>query len=510
MKQFIKYTSITALMFGVLSCTNLDEQIKSNFTTAAPVLNPGVGVRDNLNKGTPTDGLSGAFTKLADGTATNGGFFQASELGTDEAVIAQKGGDWFDGGVYIALHKHQLSPVTASINDAWNQAYAGIFQCNDILPTVASDPAKVAQLRFLRAYFYWRLCDMFGNVKLSTLPGNTGAQVSRTTIFNFIETELLAAVPDLPAGKGDYARGNQSAAWALLCRLYLNAEVYTGTPRYADAVTMANNVINRAAFSLSPEYKDIFSYRNLDNVEHIFVVPFDETTQTGMNIAQMTLHYPSQLTYNLAEQPWNGYATLEEFYNSYDPADKRRTNNFIVGPQVDVAGNPILDLAFDKADEDGAPINYTPKINELFPNSSRQAGARLGKFSFKLKQRQSMDNDYPLLRWSEVLLNKAEALFRMNGYGDATGLATVNILRARAGVTPFVSLTAGQFLAERGRELFIEGLRRSDLIRFGAYGNAWWEKPAVNNPNFNLMAIPLQQMQVPGAGLTQNPGYPTN
>jgi hypothetical protein len=121
-----------------------------------------------------------------------------------------------------------------------------------------------------------------------------------------------------------------------------------------------------------------------------------------------------------------------------------------------------------------------------------------------------MDNDYPLLRYAEVLLNKAEALCRTNGYGDGTALALVNQVRARAGVDPLGALTAGELLAERGRELFIEGLRRTDLIRFGAWGNAWWEKPSHAAAHKNLMAIPQSQINVAAPTafpLTQNPGY---
>jgi hypothetical protein len=362
----------------------------------------------------------------------------------------------------------------------------------------------------LRAYFYWRLLDLFGNVKIVTTAGGDAPQSPRAAVFDFIESELLAAIPDLPTGKAEYGRTNQAAAWALLSRLYLNAGVYKGQNRYDDAINAADQVINSGLYNLSPEYKDVFSPTNLENIEHIFVATFDEATGTGMNIAQMTLHYPSQLTYRLAEQPWNGYSTLEEFYNSYEDIDERKANNFIAGPQYDVNGNPILDLAYDKADPDGAPINYTPFINELYPNASRQGGARLGKFNFKIGQANDMDNDYPLLRYGEVLLNKAEALARKNGFGDATALALVNEIRARAGVAPFTSMTEGQLLAERGRELFIEALRRTDLIRFGAFGNAWWEKPAHSDAHKNLFPIPLEQMQATASTankLTQNPGY---
>ena len=168
---------------------------------------------------------------------------------------------------------------------------------------------------------------------------------------------------------------------------------------------------------------------------------------------------------------------------------------------------PSLDLAFDKADPDGAPINYTPKINELFPNGSRQAGARMGKFSFKIGQNPDADNDFPVLRLGEVILNKAEALYRLGQTGAAN--TEVNKLRTRAGVTP-LALTEGTLLAERGRELFQESLRRTDLIRFGAWGNAWAFKPAHNDPNKNLMPIPNAAIQATSSTankLTQNPGY---
>jgi hypothetical protein len=510
MKDLLKYTLITALLFGATSCNDLDEEIKGDFTETFDPANPGVGIKNNVNKASPNDGLSAAFSRLLAGTATNGGFFQVQELSSDEAVITQKGGDWFDGGVFIRIHQHDFSPQTVSINDAWSNAYNGIFQCNDLIGSAGILPGNVAQLRMLRAYFYWRLLDLFGNVKIVTTAGGDAPQSTRAQVFDFIESELLAAIPDLPTGKAEYGRTNQAAAYALLSRLYLNAVVYRGQARYDDAIDAADQVINSGLYNLSPEYKDVFSPANLENIEHIFVATFDEATGTGMNIAQMTLHYPSQLTYRLAEQPWNGYSTLEEFYNSYEDIDERKANNFIAGPQSDVNGNPILDLAYDKADPDGAPINYTPFINELYPNASRQGGARLGKFSFKVGQANDMDNDYPLLRYGEVLLNKAEALARKNGFGDATALSLVNEIRARAGVAPFTSMTEGQLLAERGRELFIEALRRTDLIRFGAFGNAWWEKPAHSDAHKILFPIPLEQMQATASTankLTQNPGY---
>lgn len=529
MKDLLKYSLITALFFGTFSCANLDEEIVDNYTASFTPENPGVGTKNNVNKAQPNDGLQGAFSRLLNGTAWHGSYFSVQEISSDEAVITQKGGDWFDGGIWLTMHKHEFAPTgLGGIDGAWGDTYGGIFQCNDLLAKAGISNADKAQLRTLRAYFYWRMLDLFGNVKIVTAPGVDVAQSTRPQLYAFVVSELIAALPDLPAGRPQYGRASKAAANALLARLYLNANVYksTGAPLAFDnadlnlAVAAADAVLNDGAYNLSvigsTEYKDIFSPSNVENPEHILVAPFDEATGGGMNFAQMTLHYPSQLTYKLAQQPWNGYSTLEEFYNSYEATDKRRENNFIVGPQyaynVDpTIKTPILDLAFDKADEDGAEINYTPKINELAPNGSRQAGARLGKFSFKIGQNNDMDNDFPVLRLGEVVLNKAEALARLNGFGDATAVTLIDQLRTRAGVGSIAPLTEQKLLAERGRELFQESLRRTDLIRFGVWGNAWWEKPAHANNDYRvLFPIPQEQINTTAATankLTQNPGY---
>jgi hypothetical protein len=511
MRNLFRYGLGIALGFILASCSDLDEEIKGDFTENFSPQNQGVGVKNNVNKPTPNDGLSAAFSSLFNGTANHNSYFSVTEVSSDEVVITQKGGDWFDGGIWLNIHKHSFSSTNEAFNNAWRDIYNGITACNELLEVAGQSDANKAQVRVVRAYLYWRLLDLFGNVKLitSTTVGVNVAQSTRSQVFDFVETELLAALPDLPSGRGEYGRASKGAANALLSRLYLNATVYKGVAMYQKAIDAADEVINSGNYELSDDYSDVFAPDNVDNIEHIFIVPYDETTGTGMNLAQMTLHYPSQLTFNLQQQPWNGYSTLEEFYNSYEVADERRSNNFIAGPQTDANGNPILDLAFDKADQDGPEINYTPAINQLAPNGSRQAGARLGKFSFKQGQSPNMDNDFPLLRFGEVLLNKAEALARLNGFNDGTALSLVNQLRTRAGVAAFGSMTEGQLLAERGRELFIESLRRTDLIRFNAWGNSWWEKSANSDPKLKLFPIPQPQIDASENPykLTQNPGY---
>ena len=321
-------------------------------------------------------------------------------------------------------------------------------------------------------------------------------------------------------------RINRYAALGILSKLYLNSEAYTGVAKYQEAHDAADYIITNGPYSLSdasvsvpnlgkrpavdsdPDtltgYAAVFAPNNEGNPEHIFTVNYDEATAGGMNFAKMTLHYASQFTWNFQDQPWNGYAALEDFYNSYEAGDLRRANNFIVGAQLDFGGSAVLDYASDDGDP---PLVYTPNINELQPNALREGGARLGKFSFQQFGRPDQNNDFPIIRLGDVHLVRAEAKARVvSNWSDAATLADVNAIRARAGVSAMTSLTAADFLAERGREMFQETSRRTDLIRFGQWTSAWWEKPTEADDHTALFPIPFDQIQA-GAGLTQNPGY---
>ncbi|HBK88261.1 MAG TPA: RagB/SusD family nutrient uptake outer membrane protein, partial [Cytophagales bacterium] len=206
----------------------------------------------------------------------------------------------------------------------------------------------------------------------------------------------------------------------------------------------------------------------------------------------------------------------------------KRIKAFIVGQQYAADGvTKVLDGSYEKGnadtnlnDPDGETVIFTPKVNQFLPNALRQAGARLGKFQFAVGSLPDLDNDFPVFRLGHVLLDKAECLFRKNGYTDATGVALVNQVRARTGMpnytTTGVAATGGldpdEFLAERGRELFSEAWRRSDLVRFGKYGKIWFGKPALDpaDGHLNLFPIPLSQITATAGTknpLKQNAGY---
>jgi hypothetical protein len=287
--------------------------------------------------------------------------------------------------------------------------------------------------------------------------------------------------------------------------LYLNAGVYTGTARWADAEAAADVIINSGKYSLSSNFFSNFSERNGGSTENILTLPYDQNNAGGFNLAQMTLHYSSQATYKLQDQPWNGYASLEEFYNTFDNADVRK-KSFIAGAQFAADGTRLKDISAEAGDPDGQDLTYTPAINMLAPNAFRQAGVRVGKFEFASGAGPSLNNDYPLFRLGDIILIKGEAALRQGK--TAVALAAVNQVRTRAGMPAYTAttLTLDELYNERGREMFAEASRRTDAIRFGKWGQAWWEKSASNATIRSLFPIPQTQLNANPA-LKQNPGY---
>ncbi|HZI25238.1 MAG TPA: RagB/SusD family nutrient uptake outer membrane protein, partial [Chryseolinea sp.] len=358
---------------------------------------------------------------------------------------------------------------------------------------------------------------------------------SRKEIYNFIESELTEIIPFLPVQKdaSTYGRMTKWSALAIRAKLYLNAEVFTGTPQWQKAADDAKDIIDNGGYSLEASYKTNFIANNTGSKENIFVYPYDKVFAQGFNWIAMTLSVASQPTYNLTFQPWNGYQTVEEFYNSYiDPVKNpgpqgpvwkgltkdlnndrisddigtvdERLSNFILGPQFNQDGTPTLDGGAEASDFNGQPVTFTPQLNEIQPNGLRQAGARIGKYEFEVGSTQNMSNDFVIFRLADIILTRAEALHRLGQTAEA--LVLVNTIRTRAGVTPFAALTDDRLYEERGREMYAEMTRRQDQIRFGKWDDAWWSKPASTDTQ-KLFPIPKAQRDI-NPGLIQNPGYP--
>ena len=534
-KNLLLATSVSAMIF---SCTDLEEELVGDITNAVSSSAPAVGG----GAGGAGDALAGAYSQLQwSGTANHFGYFSIQGLPSDEMAIAAKGGDWYDGGVLVQMHRHTYDATNGIIGNTWGGQYGAIGAINDAIANLGLSAPEIAQMRALRAYFYWRMLDLYGSVKIVTTPGVEASQSTPAQLYAFVESELLDALgtteitastafsdAGLPASSSVY-RVNRYGALGFLTKLYLNHATYLGTASaatYEKAELAAKIIMDSNAYQLCSSgcsvpnlakrpdvaedptnlegYAAVFAPNNDNNVEHIFSVNYDEATAGGMNFAKMTLHYASQLTWNFEAQPWNGYAALEEFYNSYDSNDARRANNFIAGPQKDYGGSALNDFAAD--DPGGIVLDYTPYINELEPNAFREGGARLGKFSFQQFGRPDQSNDFPILRLGDIMLTYAEARMRsQNNWNDAQALAAVNAVRSRAGVSAYTSMDETEFLAERGREMFQESSRRTDLIRFGLYSSGtWWEKTA-SPAHKALFPIPLDAVQ--NNGYSQNPGY---
>ncbi len=482
-----------------------------------------------------------------------------NEVTSDEVIVPARGQDWSEGGVWFRRNNHTW--FTSEFNGVWNTFFGGInaanrliFQFESAVASGAADPDAAAtfisELQALRAYYYYNLLDAFGNVPIVTsfadaeeAPSQPSSsfQDGRKAVFEFVEQELLGNIDNLSTNKGaTYGRMNRYVAHMTLAKLYINAEVYTGTARWNDALTQLDAIINSGQYNLSAKYHDNFAVANEGSPESIFVVPYDGVFLTGFNLHQASLHYGSQNTFNFQFQPWNGWSATQKIYESViDPVQNPgpqgevwgseptatddglpriqgtlddRLGNFIVGPQFSSGGDRVLDTGvFSDFDKNGPPLTFTPEFNDLEAVACRQCGARIGKYQFELGIGSNMDNDYLIYRYADVLLLKAEALWRQNP-GDGVALDLVNQIRTRSGVDPFDALNADRLLAERGRELFWEQVRRQDLIRFaGTNGgetqyNDPWKFKDVSGSFRNVAPIPTAQLQA-NPNLVQNPGY---
>ena len=473
---------------------------------------------------TDAEVLAGVASVYANLRSTIDDRYNLSEITTDEIIVPTRGQDWYDNGRWLEIFKHNWTPNSGSaltdMNGAWSNLFAGVARANlmiDVIQTAggSNSAQTLAELRTLRAWYYYLLQDMFGGVPLVVdTKVEAKGKVARDSIFRFIEAELKAARTDLPVSRpADQAgRVTKGVADAILASLYLNAEVYTGTvsaaglakgqARWQDAINAADAVINSGQYSLSTDWRKNFSPDNHDSKENIFFISnTDAQPDLGMNFPHRTLHY-SQL--NVQGGPWNGFATVAETYNAFDPADARR-NIFLVGPQVsfdngkpvnDRAGNP-LSFSINIANETQAAENEGPRYNKFSPKPGIPSGS-------------SEPNNFPFFRLAEMYLIKAEALNEL-GQTDAA-IAQVNLVRARQ-FTPAKPLAAGMsqaaartaIFSERLFELTGEGKRRSDMIRAGTFVDPRRFKGAT--PGYKVL-FPIPQTQIASnPQLQQNPGY---
>lgn len=531
-KIFNKTNSIAILsaLFLLISCTNdLDivPQDDDDFTSEVFFQNPnsykqflakiyaGLALTGQSNVAGSSDLGSGVGTIDEGFSQYLRGYWQLQELCTDEAIIA-----WGDPTI------PDLNTNSWNADNIYTEAFfARIFfqigLCNEFLRETTdaklsergvSNDLKTqikmfrAEVRFLRALSYYHGIDIFGKIPFATdadFLGTPPPMQSRAFVFEYILSELNAINDDMAAPKAnEYARADQAAAWMLKSKLLLNAKVYTGTDRSAEALTAVNQVIN-SGYGIAPiPYANLFTADNNTNGaqnEIIFPIAYDGLKTSSYGGTTFLIHGSSNNSVALSlgvDSGWNGFRTRQEFVSlvNNDPRVMYVPGNtdsaFITNPTV--IQNPEAFLEGKKL------IKYSNK---------RSDGALAQSATFP-------DTDFPLFRMADAYLMYAELAAK--GFGDV-GLAVgyVNQLRTRANASSITAsdLTLDFVLDERGKELYWEGHRRQDLIRFGKYlsGYTWqWKGGAqsgVDLPDYKLIyPIPSKEL-ISNTNLTQNPGY---
>jgi len=458
--------------------------------------------------------VAGVYQRMS-GFANYNNAWRIQEYGTDEFVIVGRtSGGWYSGGSYIEFMNHDVSPENSKNGDSWDEVFGVIGAANAVLrsieesPEVGSLTGPIAEVRALRAYAYFYAMDFWGNVPIVTNAridqNNLPETSSRSEVFDFVVSEMLLAVVDLPSitevdRTSYYPRFTRESIYAALSTVYLNSKVYTGKERWQDALEMCNAVINSGGYILEPNFIDNFTGDNYNSKELISSFSIDPAINAGSNTyVRGSLHPLHRLSYNLPFVPANGYNTFEEAYNRYDVDDIRR-NYILQGPQTYSNGEPLLD-------SDGTQLVLVPIQDPISANDNEgfrvlkyvPDGQWIGRFA---------NNDVVLMRYSDVLLTKAEALFRIGGENSPEALEIVNEVRSRSNAEPFTTLSIQDIEEERARELLWEGSRRRDMIRFGTFFTGRWKFHTSDTPETRgLYPIPSEQIFA-NPKLVQNPGY---
>lgn len=505
-------------IIGINACHDLNEVVYSDETTA------------NYYK----DGDQVMSAYLAPYTFLQNVMFEIHwsllAFSTDEAAATVKVGEsweWNDAPRWTQLHRHTWNSSLDWILWEWFQVWQGIGYCNQFLDAMEdrdvssfnlpiSKEQMMAEIKVLRAYLYSLAMDVFGNIPIVVEVGEPNPPTRpRAEVFEFIEKEILENIDALgeKGGAGWYGKFTKTAAYTMLARLYLNAEVYTGTARWNDAITAADYVLNSGLYNLDPTWDAPFKVNNAQSQENIFVVPYDVNNARGFNITAQCLPGAMKDAYDFPDWPWGKIVTQESYFRLYQDNDLR-INQWLVGPQSYIDANGVEQPVWGWYDQDGQQLVIKPEI-QMFnnPNHAYGEGVRNVKYEVERGMVWNNNNDYVVFRLAEVMFIKAEAIMRLNG-GNATSEAVdlINQVRARAFVQgdpdaayTTATLTMDELLDERAREFSYEAKRREDLIRFGKFGDAWWEKPASDKTR-EIFPIPMQILTANPA-LVQNPGY---
>ena len=528
---------VGTLTLGV-SCTNLDEQVLDGFE----VNNSGSGTVNTASF------LQSAYEGLR-GFQDQDKMFTLDEMSGDGLVGPTRGGDWDDNAKWRQFHVHTWGSDNVEIRGAWNALLTNVYNCNLVIYNPATDSQKT-QARFLRAFYYYNVIDLFGQAPYreegSSITDNPKFW-TRKEATAFVISELEAIVTKLPARvANDASIANVDAAHYLLAKLYLNKGVFNADnaagPYVFDAADM-NKVISHVdaitSSGLSTEYWSNFAPTNNNSNEIIFSSKNVLGTGGGIQSRwRMGMHY------NQTPGGWNGFSTVAEYYDKFNAADDRRQHtspsiiaNFgnpigfqfgqMYGPEGGYKTNkdgtkslmtkddyknnvPFVNYpggVVELQDRKGNPLFFTKQVTMIVSGPTLEtAGIRTQKYEPDNANLGNPANDYVLMRYSDALLMKAEAALRGGTGGAATAQGILDQIDVRAklaaGSTP---ATLDGIYLERGKELWYEGWRRNDMIRFGKFLAPRELKPTTSDPKYALYPIPADALFNPN--VTQNPGY---
>lgn len=529
MKNTIKIVGFSVFLL-LSSCENLDVPITTQLTP-------------NVFPQTPTQYIQTAgsvYVAFRDEFSL--GYWFAQSLSTDEAILPARGGNYYDSGVYQQMHYHTWTADSQWPSRLWNWSARIIGISNQTIATLtlampegAEKDTMLAELRTMRAIAYFIMMDNFGGVPIYTDPKDFAPrkQSTRVEVFDFIEKELKAALPNLSI-KSDvstYGRPNMQTANAMLAKLYLNAEVYTGTSRYDDCIAACDAVISSGLYSIesASTYLKMFYPDNGPQMkEFIFAVPYNGVSSLlsapfgGGIMSHSRYDLPRaarKITDNMGKTIWSlnfnpsgPESTLPEFYAYFDDDKDVRNSQWLIGALYNgfKEGQPI-----PLKDKDVSVI-ITPDIVlkdvDKFDTGDTPAGWNMGYRNIKfypdaLATDRNQNNDVPYLRYSDVILMKAEAILRGGSPTlGHTALSLVNMVRGNRSTSPvWTSVDLEALYKERSREFAYEAWHRNDMIRFDKFEGNWGFK--TNTETYRrIFPIPTNA-RVLNPALQQNEGY---
>lgn len=509
MNIFNKFKNILIGMLALLAvpaCTDLDEEVYSVYT----------------DKNFPTSpeqyaALTGPIYVAAQKFFDNN-YYDMQETATDEVIVPSRGGDWFDGGKWRDMHFQTWTSSHELMRNSWDWGFNAIGTCNRVLKIFENAPESegkqqtIAEIKTMRAWYYYLMMDSYGNIPLVTTFDDNAenpSQNTRTQVFEFIAKELednLEFLTEEMNGE-TYGRPTKWMAHTLLAKLYLNAEVYTGTAQWDKVITNADAVIAANKFELANYFAQFMPNNGPADKEPIFSIPFDAVRAKGNLLFNKVLHYGHRNTYGLTTDTWNGWTTSPEFFNTFDDEDLRK-EQWLYGQQFNATGDPLI---YDGTNVVLDPYGFGTEF-DLGGEAAvgRLVGARNVKYFPDANAIQNnANNDFVVFRYADILLMKAEALAR-KGETGGVALDLVNDIRERAfGNDDYnlTSLSLQDIYDERGREFAMEMTRRIDMIRFGTFLNANVYKPAKTAETYRrIFPIPSDALTTNNK-LVQNPGY---